>query len=407
LRLQSLPYLPSASLSAVSAYRKDMEKRKGPLGKDDGAWIAISTLVGQIGSARGGDRRRILDEAAGMAAELFDPATLAYGCAFDPPPVDRRSSIAVVRLLAERIEDCGSLHLAMSLMNGLRGVLPAESPNAGRVLAQRARLTWKMGDATLALARYRHLNRKSRTLKSGELLMRSWAGYVAVAQLRGNYPDVRRWAQKVVQRAEAGHMVRLASLGHHGLMVGHAVACEFSDAIKHGWQAYRGRDGDRTGQLEMLSNIGRLFHDAGDNVSARSAFVRVLAARPMFRIGASALGGYALASAALGDEDAVRWAAEESSSLLETAAGGYETASALIDCANALEVVGDLPYGSVLRARGSTIAQYAGYHEVVHKSHSRSATSKPNLSPPALLVAEEIDRLPKAELPDHLELIKV
>src|SRR3954469_14160505 len=152
-------------MSAVQAYRQDMEKRKGPVGKDDGAWIAISTMVGQVSSARGSDRRRILDEAAAMAAELFDASDLAYGCAFAPAFVDRNSSIAIRRLLAERVEDRGALNLAMSVLDGLRGVLPADSRNAGRILAQRGRLAWKMGNADLALARYRHLRRISHKIR--------------------------------------------------------------------------------------------------------------------------------------------------------------------------------------------------------------------------------------------------
>ena len=394
------------SLSATIAYRKDVEKRKGPIGKDDGSWIAISTMVGQVAASKGNDRRRILDDAAKMAADLLDPAVLSYGCAFDPPGVDRKSSIARLRLLADRMEEVGSLNLAMSLLSGLAAMLPHGSTNAGRLLAQRARVTWKLGNPDLALARYQRLRRLARNLKSNELLIRSWVGYVVIAQQRGNYPDVRRWSNRIVERAGRSHYTRLESLGHHGLMVALAVSGDFSDAIAHGWRAYRGRDGDRTGQVEMLANLGRLFFDAGNHDVARSALVRVLAARPVLRIAASALGGFALASAALKDSSGVRWAASEASSLCDLPNAGYETASALLDCANALDLIGEFPYGAVLRARGSTIAQYRGYHELVFRSESLPTRSV-DLSASAEAVATEIARLPNANLPDRLELVSL
>ena len=362
-------------------------------------------MVGQVSAVRGKDQRRILDDAAGMAAGLFDPLSLAYGCSFDPPKVVRTSPIAVIRLLAERVEDAGSLNLATSLLEGLGAVLPADSTNAGRVLAQRARVSWKMGNVDLALARYQTLRRKARHAESNELLIRAWAGYGAIAQLRGNYPNVRHWAGRIVDRAERCRYNRLASLGHHGLMVAYAVAREFSEAISHGWSSYRGRDGDRSGQIEMLANIGRLFFDAGDYAVARSALVKVLAAKPGLRVGASALGGFALVSAAIGDRTAVRWAASEASSLMDQPSSRYNTASALLDCANALDAMGESPYGSVLRARGSTIAQYAGYHELVHRAQSAPMGRPTPLAAPAIAVAVEIGRLPEVELPDRLELV--
>jgi tetratricopeptide (TPR) repeat protein len=407
LRSQPRPHqFKPTALSPAVAYRKDVEKRKGPVGKDDGSWIVVSTIVGHIAFARGKDRRRFLDDAAKMAGELFDPAALAYGCAFDPPKVDRGSSIAVLRLLAEKMENVGTLNLATSLLEGLAGVLPVDSVNSGRVLAQRARLSWKMGKTDLALARYQHLRRKARKIKNNELVIRSYGGFAALAQLRGNYPAVRRWSELLVSRAELGEYKRLASLGHHGLMLVHTRAGEIKDAITHGWLAFCGREGHQEGQVEILSNIGQLFLEAGRPAIARDAFVRVLGASPSTRVCTPALGGYALTSAALNDHRAVHWAAAEACAISDRPEFGYETASTLLDCASALDAIGEAPYGSVLRARGSTIAQYAGYHELVHRAEtapqlypSRALTDLP------ILVEQGIAQLPEVTLPDHLELV--
>jgi tetratricopeptide (TPR) repeat protein len=385
-----------------------VEKRKGPVGKDDGSWIVISTIVGHIAYAEGKDRRRFLDDAAKMAAELFDPAALAYGCAFDPPKVDRTSSIALLRLLAEKMEYAGTLNLATSLLEGLAGVLPVDSVNSGRVLAQRARLSWKMGKTDLALARYQHLRRKARKVKSNELLIRSWAGFVAIAQLRGNYPDVRHWSERVIALAKRCQYFRLASLGHHGMMMPCTRSGEISDAIVHGWAAFRAREGSSTGQIEVLNNIGQLFLEAGYPHVAQPAFTRVLAGNPSLHVAAAALGGYAQSSAALGDNRAVRWAASEAAALSDQPGIGYEAVATLLDCASALDAIGEVPYGSVLRARASTIAQYAGYHELVYRGEA-APTVRPrhDLTDLPELVAQGIAQLPEAVLPDHLELVAV
>jgi hypothetical protein len=403
-------FKPSA-LSPAVAYRKDVEKRKGPIGKNDGSWIVISTIVGHIAYAKGNDRRRFLDDAAKMAAELFDPAALAYGCEFDPPKVNRASSVAMLRLLAEQMERAGTLNLAASLLEGLGCVLPTDSVNSGRVLAQRARISWKMGKTELAQARYQHLRRKAHALKSNELLIRASAGFAALSQLRGNYPEVRSLSRRVVTLAERCRYVRLAGLGHTGLMLGAAAAQRYDDAIPHAWVAYRCREGDERGQTESLNNIAQLFYLSGHHAIARDTFVRVLAARPAPTVGAAALGGYALSSAVLADERGVRWAAAEATSLSEILGLKYESVTSLIECATALDIVGDQPYALVLRARASTMAQYAGFFELVHKAEE-SARRVPSSAGgtfrgPAFDVVSDLFGLPAVVLPDCLELSAV
>jgi len=268
-----------------------VEERKRPFGKDDGSWIIVSTIVSHIAYAQGKERRRFLDDAAKMAAELFDSAALAYGCAYDPPKVDRTSSIAVLRLLAEKMEYAGTLNLTASLLEGLAGVLPTDSVNSGRVLAQRARLSWKAGKTDLALARYQHLRRKAGRLENNELLIRAAAGLAAVAQLRGNYPEVRAWSRRVVTLADRCGYTRLAGLGHHGLMLGEVAAKRYNEAIPHAWAAYQCSEGDARGQVDSLNNLAQLFYDRGHPVIARETFIRVLGGQPSKNGAAGAVGG--------------------------------------------------------------------------------------------------------------------
>jgi hypothetical protein len=71
-------------------------------------------------------------------------------------------------------------------------------------------------------------------------------------------------------------------------------------------------------------------------------------------------------------------------------------------------MIGNAPYASVLRARGSTIAQYAGYHELFMNAaltEERRKTTDRVLAPSANYVAREIDSLPSVDLPEHVELV--
>jgi hypothetical protein len=405
--------LPAKPVSATApmAYRKDMESRKSQeIGAQDGAWIVVATIVTQLQYCEPGERRVFLEDAAAIAEDLFTPEELAYGCAIDPPRVDRKSSIARLRLIAEQIEYAGALNLALCLLDGLSNVLPTDSVNAGRVLAQRARITWKMGKVDLAKARFEHLERRARKLRNNELLVRAWAGLLGMAQLRGNYPEMMIWSRRVSRRAARCGYRRLEAIGHHGLMVASAVGGKFDEAIVHGWTAYQLREGNKFGQFQILTDISRLFLDSGHPDVAREGFVRVLANSCDINTAVPALGGYAIASAQLADAQSVRWAAAEATEIMEGTHDRYEWASALLDCAQALDALGDYPYAAVLRARASAVAQYAGFHEFVHKAGTASSLpaevkQRDAMQAATEAVADQLFQIPGASLPDHLELV--
>jgi len=394
-------------LSAAAAYRKDLEAKKGPIGKDDGAWIAVATMLGQIAHARGTERRLILDEAGALVAGLFDESTLSYGCEFDPDRVDRRSPVARVRLLTERIEQQGVIRLADCMLAGLASNLPSASRNAGRVLAQRARIARKSGETDLAAARFERVLGLARRIGDKELKVRAWIGQSALAHVRGNFPEVRRLSQNAVDLAARCGYGRLESAGHQGILVAAAMAGDMSLAMAHGWKAYQLRRGSPSGEHEALTNVGRLLYDSGQPELAKRAYATVLASHPAVQIGAVALGGFALASAVLSDRRAVWWAAEEATRFSERSGFKYEAASTLLDCADALGRLEDEGHASVLRARASTIAQYAGFHELVHLAEVRASASPSKPTPvryePPQVLSEELSTLPTLDLPTRLE----
>jgi hypothetical protein len=194
-------------------------------------------------------------------------------------------------------------------------------------------------------------------------------------------------------------------------MLGEAAAQRYEEAIPHAWAAFQCREGDVRGETESLNNIAQLFYEGGHHAIARDTFVRVLASHPAPHAAAAAVGGYALSSAVLGDERSVRWAAAEATCLSETLGHKYESVTSLIECATALDIVGDQPYASVLRARAATMAQYAGFFELVHKADESARrvppAAKGTFRGPAFEVASGLYGLPAVALPDSLELSAV
>lgn len=400
-------YKPHSPTPAV-AYRKDIDGRPDPFGPHDGAWIVIATIVAHIPLAEGPERRRFLDDAARMAAELFTAEELAHGCTNDPDVVDRGSSVARLRLLAQVMHQAGASHLAASLLDSLAAILPLDSLNSGRVLAQRARVALMSGKHDLAQARYEHLRRKATRLRSNELLVRSWSGFLGVAHVRGNIPAARRWANLIAQHAPRFGYRRFAAVGHQAMALVSSKARDYDTAIAHAWAAYAAREGDEAARVELLANLAQLFLEAGQPSVARGAFTRVLAAHPPAAISIPALGGYALASAADGDVTAVRWAAGEARAAAERPVRRYETASTLIECAAALEVIGDHSLADGLRARGAAIAEQGGFNELVFTAEAHAASvrqARQSILPSAqAIVATEISHLPGAEIPERLEM---
>jgi hypothetical protein len=328
----------------------------------------------------------------------------------DPDHVDRQSSVARIRLLAERLEERGAYHLTAGLLDAVQHFLPENGLNCGRVLFQRGRVSRKLSDVALAEARYARVERFGRRLGSPELMIRAQLGHATMAFTRGNYPALRDLSQQIVDLGEPRGYSRLISEGYHGLMVATAQFGQLDVAMRHAWRVYELRRGSPTAKASALLALGKLLLEGGHPGLSRNLFATVLASRPPATIGIVALGGFALACARTDDSVAVRWAAAQASSYSEQGALRYEIASTLLDCTDALEFVDESAYAAVLRARAMDIAQRRGFHEIVMKLEAGSA-AKPaapasTFDPPSE-VAFELGALPVARVPDFLELAAV
>jgi tetratricopeptide (TPR) repeat protein len=258
-------------------------------------------------------------------------------------------------------------------------------------------------------ARYRRVEHIGRSQQSAELKARAAIGFVALAQLRGNYPDVRRHARRAVRLAEQSGLRSLIRNAHSGMLVAAAVARSLDEALVHGWQVYRASLGDPVQEAEVLQNLGQALLDSGHTDTARAVFASVVSRRIPPRILLPALGGLALAS---GDEHraSVRWAARQARSIDERAVPRYALASALVECAIALARIGDHDESEELRAEGLRIARAHGFHEVVYRAEDLEASVGNEREAPAALrkrsaaVVRELEWMEPEHLPERIAL---
>lgn len=391
---------------AASAFRLDIAGRPhgDPFGARDGAWLAIASLVQHAALLPIDDAASLIAEAQRHAHELLGNNALGRGSPLDAPgsPV---SPVLPFRLVAEQAEDAGAYHLAASILAGLSAMPDVEPLDSGRIKAQAARIAWKTGDVSRAAALYKEVERHGRELASAELLVRGWVGHAIVAQLRGNLPDLLRWAKRALVKARAEGLTRLEALARMTLLVAAAKSGDFDNALRHGWESYKAVAGDVEEESSVLVSLGQLLFDSGHAEGARAAFSALFVRTRSPRHILPAVGGFALASAQLGADRDVRWAANEAIRAVELRHPPYQTAQALVDCAAAMRVIGEMEMARELAERADAIAAAHGYHELAFQAASTRDTVDREVartSTAATDVTSAIVRLRPERLPDHV-----
>ena len=181
----------------LAAYRDDLARRgRGSFGPSDATWLSVATVLVHAVGVSPENRPPLLDalrEILSGDPVLRDVLTAAPDSSAAEHELDAVSPI--VRALVQRMEDDGALSLAYSTLSALvdadlrLGVL-----ERGRVIAQMGRVAWKAGALETARDQYRRVEVLGRAARSAELRVRAWTGYSILAQLRGNYPAMRRSA---------------------------------------------------------------------------------------------------------------------------------------------------------------------------------------------------------------------
>lgn len=275
------------------------------------------------------------------------------------------SATAVLELAVE-MEEAGAYHLAFATLSSFRAQRPSEDGlERGRALALQARISWKAGDIVGAEARYHTLAREGRDIP--ELRVRAYLGQAVVAQLRGNYPALRRHAARAARVARTNGLHSLEGLAHHFLMVAAVAAGDLSAGLVHGWRAYQSAAGERVEEAERLLNLAQLLLETHRPLEAAAGFRAALQLRPRLRIALPSLGGLAVSAASLGQHDTVRSVYRELTRIAPTASLPYHVATAWTELSAALVRIGDVGSSKRASALAGALAREHGFHEVSHR----------------------------------------
>jgi hypothetical protein len=396
--------------SPLAAYRSDETAHGRPFGKYDGLWITVATIVHHAATAEAPRKQPLLRDAIELTLEIVDDDILSTVGQREWGMRDRCSCEPII-LLAKVIADAGAFRLAGVLLDAL--LRADESLNAvqhGRILAQRARVAWLSGEIEDARARYAFVETLGRRARSPELKVRAWNGFTALAQMRGNFPEMRSYARRATRLADRNDMRALSRTAHYGLLVAAAVDRHFDEALIEGWKVYELSLGDPIDEAGALQSLGQVLLDSGHSGVGVIAFSAVCARPLPARILLPALGGMAMASAAAGHEATMEWAVREVRSMRRSAAPRYAVTSALLECARALELVGRATEANACTTESLALARRFGFYEIEVRAEAllQQREKHQHASIPARFrkrtasVVRKISSLEPPRLPEHV-----
>jgi tetratricopeptide (TPR) repeat protein len=356
----------------LTAYREDLARcgaHDSGFGPSDATWLSVATILSHAVDVPADSRAPLLPTLREVIAS--DPALRGVLPPSDQQPPDgfELDSVSpIVRAIVDRMEDDGALSLAYSMLSTLADAdLRLSVLERGRVLAQLGRVAWKEGALETAREQYRRTEVLGRAGRIPELRVRAWVGYSILAHLRGNYPEVRKWGARAAHEADRAGLAELGSLAYHGLMVSAAVAGDFNAALVYGWRAYQGAIGDRAREAGALLHLSQCLLECGRPEAALPGFIATLDRQPTARIALPALGGLAIAAAALGDRALVFGTRARIERLIAIAPLPYQCAAALLELSQALAVIGDADGAVAYHTRAFELAQRYAYHEILYR----------------------------------------
>ena len=373
--LEFAGYLRYRTLPLRTALQQDSASRPGLQSPETAWWLQAAEPLHAAARARDDSRRRQLLYAA-------------LGVAIDHLGDERIDTVAerewerdlgyveALMVLADIVHEAGALRLAGVMLDDLRAAAPDLTPvQRGRIMAQRARVEWKLGHHAEALERYRRIENLGKRARSPELIARATLGYATVAQVRGNLPDLHLHATRAAALADEHGFTSIGIAARLGLMFVASHYREHQVALVEGWRAYTSSRGNALDESQVLANLGQILLELGIYGPARACFAAVVKRATLARVILPALGGLALASAHTGLEPTAEWAAREIWRALELAVPRYELAAALLESGAALKVL----HRDVEAARhvtaGQTIALAAGFHELAFRAEAMTSTA--------------------------------
>lgn len=355
--------------SALQAFRSDIVPGAPEPTSDDQSAILVATLLRQSLAVEDDDMAlRIRNEAMGIARRSLGTELLSQGCTYDDHPSESTSD--VIRLLSQRSDHAGRLHLARHLLESAAEI-ETDPIEAGRVLSDRAKTERKLGHLDLAQEQAQRLLREGRSLRSPELVARAHHGLGALAQTRGNFAEFRVRVRAVLRISRANKFGRLYAAANSGLGTSHTLAGRYGDAAASYWRAYELCGGKGFIAQTALGNLGQTLLISGRPAEARKV-VTMLMQNSSLATSAPLFGTFAIASAQLGDSEAVRWTAIQLNQLAKAKGHAREIAEALMECSAALDAIGEKAEAALMKRRSEVMATQFGFHSLTFREALQS-----------------------------------
>jgi hypothetical protein len=269
----------------------------------------------------------------------------------------------------------GRALLANSMLESLEAIVPANSPERGLLLSQRAASSWYLGDTELSAQRYRELIRLGRKQGDRELIARGLHGAAHVRMGAGNLPAAERLAKRALKFASS--FPRTTAQAVLKLAIINAVRGDFDTALDYAWQSYKSTRKFALDRRVVLANLAQILYDAGHPAASRAAATHLLRQQIGVTQAFAVLGTFARASAALDDAAAVDWCASRLLELSKPPTFAQHVADAFLECSFALEDVGRKGKANRLRKQAFAIATRHGYHDIAYLAEHSTPRGKP------------------------------
>jgi len=397
--------------SPAAAYRLDAGENGAEFSVHDAAWLAAATLVEHAAMREHPERDALLRDAIEIAQQVVGEDQLRLAGAREWG--DRERFDAEILILLSRVmREAGARRLAATLLDAIpRAAAPLTSVQRGRVLVERARSARDAGDLDQAVDRYRALASLARSARSAELRALAWNGFAAMAQARGNHPEMRRYAARVARIADREGFTAMSRSAHLTLMFAAASAKRFGEAMLEGWVLYQRSLGDSVQESGALQNLGQLLLEMGRPAVAEAVFTAICARPLPPRLLLPALSGLALASARCAHEATLEWSVAEVRGMHPMVGARHDVADALAECATALSIAGRGEDAERCRTAARRLAERYGYHAIVFRldgaddaARAQSAiVQTAELPPRAAAIVKDLEALMPPSRPEHVQ----
>ena len=387
--------------SALQAFRSDFVPDGPEATQEDQSAVLAATLLRQsLAAPDDVQASPIREKALEVARESLGETALAEGCTYDDFPATSFSD--VIRLLAQRTDRSGRLHLAQHLLESAAEI-ETDPLASGRILSERARVARKLGFHDLSFEQCQQLHREGRRLQSGELVAKALFGLAALADSRGNNVERLVKLRAGVRVARANGLKRLWANGCLGLGTTSAMKGRYGDAVAHLWKAYELTGGKTFIAQAALSNLGQTLLISGRPVEARKVVTVVLQTSPWGALPAT-LGTFAIANAQLGDREGVRWAAKQINRYAIGFGDSKEIAESLMECSAALNAIGEKAEAAAMKRRSEDMAVRYGFHGLTFQEALQSVQRIADPPPFSAAAAHAAAAIEEMEVPRFPEL---